>query len=313
MTAPPADASRPDRSPDPAAAGLLYALTAFLCWGFVPIYFKALSPASPLEIVCHRTVWSVLFMAVVALALRRQGLVLRELRSPRRLAVYAVTAALISSNWLIYIWAIGQNMLVEASLGYYINPLVNVVLGVLFLGERLNRRQVSAVLLALAAVAVLVAGVGHMPWVALALAGSFGFYALVRKKAAVDPVGGLLVETAMASPFALGWLLWIGSQGQGAFGTHGLGLDLMLAGAGAVTALPLVLFNLGALRLRLSTIGLLQYLSPTIQLGLGTLAYGEPFTPTHAAAFLLIWAGLAVYSSDAVLGRRAARRTLPAE
>jgi len=292
---------------DPAALGLIFALSAFLSWGAAPIYFKMLGDLSALEIVCHRTVWSVVFTAVVVLAVGRPTELLAQIRSPRRFGILVVTTFLISANWLTYIWAVGQERIVETSLGYYINPLVNVLLGVVFLGERLNARQTLAVGLALAGVLVLVAGVGGVPWIALWLAVSFGIYSLLRKTAGVDPIGGVLVEMVLVAPLALGWLVWLGAHGEGAFGTRGFGYDLLLAAAGVVTAAPLVLFNLGAQRMRLSTIGLLQYLSPTMQLLLGTLVYGEAFTLSHAAAFLLIWIGLAVYSSDAFRAHRLAR------
>lgn len=297
----------PARRGDPARSGAFYAFSAFLLWGFAPLYFKALHPVPPVEILAHRVVWSIVLMAVLVAAMGRASAVLPEIADRRRLGTYVLTTLLVSANWLIYIWAVNAGHVVQSSLGYYINPLVNVVLGVLFLGERLSRRQGAAVALAAAGVAAMVAGAGTVPWISLALALSFGLYALIRKKAGIDPFVGLLVETALLGPFALGWLVWLGATGTGAFGAHGAGFDLLLAAAGAVTAVPLVLFNLGAQRLRLSTIGLMQYLSPTILLLLGTLLYGEAFTAYHAVAFGLIWTGLVVYSSDAFRARRAAR------
>jgi chloramphenicol-sensitive protein RarD len=294
------------RGTDPALTGAFCALGAFLLWGIAPVYFKILIQVPAPEILAHRILWSVVLMAFLVLALRRTSALVTEITSWRRLGVYAATTVLISGNWLLFIWAVNAGFLVESSLGYYINPLVNVLLGVLFLGERLNGRQGIAVALAMVGVGSMVVGVGHVPWISLVLAFSFGFYALLRKMARVDPVAGLLVETALVAPFALGWLIWLGDEG--AWGSVGWGLDLLLVGLGAVTAVPLILFNMGAQRLRLSTIGIMQYIAPTMQLGLGTLVYGEAFTMAHAIAFGFIWAALLVFSSNAFQAHRAARQ-----
>lgn len=301
-------APSPTPAGTPATLGFASALGAFLLWGLVaPVYFKLLGNVGAVEIVAHRVVWTVLLVGALVLAMRGPAGIVRAVGSWRRLGVFALTTALISANWTIFIWAITHNRMVESSLGYYINPLVNVLLGVVFLQERLSRRQLGAVLIAGAGVGSLVASYGSVPWVALSLALTFGFYALVRKKAGIDPMVGLLVETGLLVPLALGYLLWLNGTGAGTFGAHGLGTDLMLALAGPVTAVPLVLFMIGAARLKLSTIGLLQYIGPTGQLLLGVLVYGETFTSAHTVAFGCIWVALVLYSADAVTTHRAAR------
>ncbi|HZH04331.1 MAG TPA: EamA family transporter RarD, partial [Myxococcaceae bacterium] len=245
--------------------GLVYGLAAYLAWGLSPLYFKSVRTVSPLEIAAHRVVWSVLLLLGVAVLAKRLPPLRQWASSPRRLGVYALTTLLIAGNWLIYIWAVNGGRLLEASLGYFINPLVNVLLAVLFLGESLNRRQVFAVMLAGAGVLVLVAGLGQFPWVSLTLAFSFGFYGLVRKRARVDPVVGLLAETALLLPVAALFLGITAAKGVGAFAQGDGRMRLLLALSGVVTAIPLVWFMEGARRLRLSTLGLLQYLAPTSQ------------------------------------------------
>jgi rarD protein len=233
--------------------------------------------------------------------------IVRGVGSWNRLGIFLVTTALIGSNWTIFIWAITNGRMVESSLGYYINPIINVLLGMAFLQERLSRRQGVAVLIAAGGVLSLILSYGSVPWVALSLATSFGVYALVRKKAAIDPMIGLFVETVLLVPPAIAYLLWLNANGAGNFGVHGIGTDLLIIMAGPVTAVPLVLFMIGAARLKLSTIGVLQYIGPTGQLLLGVLVYGEAFTSSHLIAFACIWAALALYSADALFTRRAAR------
>ncbi len=287
------------------ATAFAAALGSFLIWGLVnPVYFKLLGGIGPVEIVAHRVVWTVALVGVFVLAIRGPMAVVRGVGSWRRLGIFVVTTLLVTVNWTVFIWAIGHNQLVQSSLGYYINPLINVLLGVLFLGERLNRNQLVAVAIAALGVGVLVLSYGVVPWVALSLAISFGFYALIRKKAAIDPVIGLLVETLLLVPAALVYLLWMGWSGS--FG-HDVGASLLLVLAGPATAVPLVLFMIGAARLKLSTVGLLQYVGPTGQLLLGVLVYGEAFTSAHAIAFACIWVALMVFSADAFTAHRAAK------
>ncbi|NNG03508.1 MAG: EamA family transporter RarD [Inquilinus sp.] len=280
--------------------GLAAALGAFIAWGFAPIYFKAIAFIPALEILAHRVIWTLVMLVVIVLALGRIREVALTLLSPRRLGVLCVTTLLVSTNWLVFIWAIQNDRLLEGSLGYYINPLVNVVLGVVFLSERLSRWQGVAVALAAAGVAAMVIGIGTVPWVALTLALSFGFYALVRKKAKVDPLIGLVVETLLLLPLALAYLIWLGNQGTGAFDPADWSLSALLVCSGLVTGTPLVLFMHGAQRLTLSTIGLMQYLAPSIHFLLALLIFGEEFTRTHLVTFGFIWIGLALYSWDAM-------------
>lgn len=290
--------------PRERARGLAAALGAYLCWGLLPLYFKALQGVPALEILAHRVVWSVLLLGGL-LAWRRDLGAFRASFRGEKLPLLAVTTALIATNWLVYIWAVNTGRILEASLGYYVNPLVNVLLGVLFLGERLGGRQRAAVLVAAAGVLVLVVQAGRLPWIALVLAISFGFYGLLRKRAGVPAVGGLLAETALLAPAALLFLGTRAAGGEGTFGS-GLGRSLLLVAAGPITALPLVWFTVGVQRLRLSTMGVIQYIAPTGQFLLAVALYREPFGRAHAVAFACIWTSLAIYSWDAVARSRAA-------
>lgn len=295
----PADAQPP--VPDLRARGVAATLGAFVTWGFAPIYFKSVARASALEILSHRVVWSVVLLCAVVAATRSRGRIREALGGPRRWGLLLVTALLISGNWLLYIWAVNAGHIVESSLGYFINPLVNVALGALFLGERFTRAQGVAIGLACAGVASFVWSFGQLPWLSIVLPLQFGVYGLLRKKADVDPLVGLLAETALLAPAALGTLGYLASKGEAACVSHGSGFFLLLSFAGVMTAMPLLLFGYGAQRLRLSTVGLIQYVSPTCQLAAGVLLYGEAFTRAHAVAFAFIWAGLVLYSGDAVL------------
>lgn len=282
---------------DPGAVGFSAALAAYLIWGLSPIYFKSLSRVPPLEILAHRVVWSVLMLAIAIAFTRRFTAVRDAVATPRAVAVLALTTALISGNWLLYIWAVNSGRLLEASLGYFVNPLVNVALGAAFLHESLTRRQLVAVGVASAGVAVLVLHLGALPWVSLALASSFGLYGLLRKVARVDALGGLLVETLLLAPLALWYLADRSARGAGAFGSDAR-LDVLLAAAGVVTAVPLVLFAIGVRRLRLSTIGVVQFVAPSTQFLLAVALYREPLTRAHLVAFPLIWLSLAIYTSE---------------
>jgi chloramphenicol-sensitive protein RarD len=292
------------RERDPKVTGLFAAFGAYLAWGLLPIYFKALRPLPPLEILSHRVVWSVLLLAAVVAARNGWRELAGALRGWRRLATFSGTTLLIGSNWLTYIWAVNSGQLLQASLGYFVNPLVNVLLGVVLLRESLNRRQAVAVCLAAAGVLWLVLGYGRFPWISLFLAFSFGLYGLVRKVAGIGAVSGLLVETALLAPLALAYLLSRARDGSGAFGS-GWRPTLLLLAAGVITAIPLVWFTVGVQRLRLSTMGVLQYLAPSLQFALAVWLYGEPFTRAHVATFACIWVSLAIYSWDALTARRA--------
>lgn len=284
--------------------GVIYGASAYLWWGLVAGYFKAVDHVVPLEVLAHRVVWSLAFL-VALLAGRRRFLATFGLLADRRtLATMALTTVLISINWLVFIWSVVSGHLVEASLGYFINPLVNVLLGVVFLGERLRRAQTAAVVLATIGVLWLTVHLGRPPWIALVLAASFGTYGLLRKLAKPSGVEGLALETALLGPLALGFMAWRQGQGELAFGNAGLGTTLLLLLAGPLTALPLVWFAEGARRLRYATMGFLQYLAPTGQFLLAVLAFGEPFTAGHAAGFGLIWGALGIYSWDTWRGLR---------
>jgi chloramphenicol-sensitive protein RarD len=283
--------------------GLLYALLAYSAWGVFPLYFKALAAVPSLEVLAHRVVWSVVLLAVATPLLGRWSTTLYALGPAKRWLV-ATSAILIATNWGTYIWAVQAGHVLEASLGYFVNPLVSVLLGVVFLRERLRPLQKAAVAIAAAGVAVLVVRRGELPWLPFALALSFGLYGLVRKRAGIDPVGGLLAETAILAPLALAFLGLLAARGTGAFGA-GTRTSLLLAAAGPITAVPLIWFALGVRSLPLSTIGVLQYVTPTLQFLLAVLLYREEFTPAHAAAFGCIWSALALYSWDAL---RAARQ-----
>jgi chloramphenicol-sensitive protein RarD len=291
----------------PQTSGLLYALSAYLAWGLSPIYFKALRPSGPLEILSWRVVASVALLGIMTAAMGRGAEVARSLSDRRRALTFVATTLLISCNWVLYIWSVNSGHLLEASMGYFMNPLVTILLGVVFLKEGLDGRQKFAVGLAAVGVIWLVVTHGKLPWISLVLAVTFGLYALLRKKARIDAVAGLLVETSLLAPLALGWLLWLWWRGEAHFGKS-TGMSVLLVSAGAVTALPLVWFTLGVHRLRLSTIGILQYVAPTLQFLLAVLAYREPFGAAQAVTFVFIWAGLALYTVDAI-GK--ARRHLP--
>jgi len=288
-------------------------VAAFLLWGLFPLYWKQLASVPALEVVAHRTTWGFLAMAGWVTLRGTWPAVLAVARRPRTLALLGSSAVLIGLNWLLYVWAVIHGHVVEASLGYFVNPLVNVLLGVLVLGERLSRPQQIAVGLAAAGVAVLTAGHGRLPWIALALAVSFGLYGLVRKTVGADAVTGLLCETATLALPATALLLFLGWRGTGAFGPGAPVASGLLALGGVVTAVPLVLFALGARSLPLSTLGLIQYLSPSIQFLLAVLLFREPFTRSHAAAFACIWSALALLTWDLRrrlrLERAAARQT----
>lgn len=282
---------------------------AYAIWGVFPAYLKLL-PATPPEIVAHRILWSAPVGAAILFLLRQWPETLAALRNPRALRMLTLSALLISGNWLLYVWAVSSGRIIEASLGYYINPLMFVGFGVVFLKERLTRLQTAAVALAAAGVASLALGAGVFPWVSLVLAATFGSYGFVRKTAPVGAMPGLFLETAMLAPFAAAFVALLVRRGETHFLQGHVGADLLLASTGAATVAPLLLFALAARRLPLSIMGFLQYIGPTLQLLIG-LHYGEKFTPAHALAFGLIWTALAFVSADAVLRARARARAAP--
>jgi chloramphenicol-sensitive protein RarD len=278
--------------------GTVAAVTAFVMWGLFPLYWKTLAAVPALEVVAHRTAWGLVSVAIWVTLRNRWADVRAVASRPRTILRLAGSAVLIGLNWLLYIWAVIHDHIVEASLGYFVNPLVNVLLGVLVLRERLDRARWLAVALAVVGVTILTLWHGRLPWIALALAVSFGLYGLARKTVSADAVVGLLWETALLTPAAAAYLFALGMAGSGAFGPSEPGASALLALAGAVTAVPLVLFTLGARALPLSTVGLLQYVSPSLQFLLAVLVFREPFTPAHAATFACIWAALAILTWD---------------
>ncbi|MSP50052.1 MAG: EamA family transporter RarD [Alphaproteobacteria bacterium] len=291
--------------PEPAAgsaarAGYLYGLAAFVFWGVVPVFFKWLGHVPALELTAHRILWSVPFLALLAIpGGRLSGL--GALLTVRRLLVFAVSAVAISSSWLIYIWAIAAERLLEASLGYYIAPLMLVVLGVAFLKERPTWRQWTAIALAAVGVATLVFRFGAIPWVALGLAATQPAYALIRKLAPADPISGLLLETILLSPAMLGMLIWLGSAGATAHAD--LATWVLLAASGVVTAVPMIWFIAAARRLPLVAISLMQFISPSLNFLLAVGLFGEEFTTAHMVAFAFIWAALALHTVESVRRR----------
>lgn len=289
----------PTSTTDGTRAGLLAGVGAFLAWGFLPVYWKLLGGVPALEILCHRVAWSALFLGVILAAQRRWREVGAALRHAPTRRLLAVSSVLIGGNWFTYIWAVHEGRVLEASLGYYVNPLVNALLGVVFLGDRLRPLQVAAILLAAAGVTNLVVAHGSVPWVSLVLAVSFAFYGLVRKAMRVEALPGLLVETVALTVPALAYLGLLALTHAGAFATVSPSTDLLLVGAGAATSLPLLAFAFSARRLRLVTVGVLQYIAPTCMFLLGVLAYGEPFSSAHLVTFSLIWGGVALYAGEA--------------
>jgi len=285
-----------------ATRGFFFALVAYLLWGFLPLYMKAVAHMPATEVLSHRIVWSVPVAGVVLLVLGRTGDIGPALRSPRTLAMAATTALIIAVNWLIYVWAIAVDRTVETALGYYINPLVTVLLGAALLGERLNRWQVAAVGLAAAAVVVLTLDAGGLPWVSLALAVTFAAYGYLRKTLPIGPSQGFFLEVLILSPLALAFLVWQWSRGEGHF-LDGINPWLLML-AGPVTAAPLILYAFGAKLLRISTLGIMQYIAPTMIGAIGIFVFGEPFGTGRMIAFALIWAALALYTWSMFFGKR---------
>ena len=284
--------------------GVLYGVAAYLMWGFFPIYFKALQVVPSLQIMLHRVVWSFLFVMLLIL-LRREWPRFRDsLRKPRVLLTYTLTAVLLAVNWLIFIYGINSGQVVETSLGYFINPLLSVALGVVFLRERLRPMQWFPVGLAALGVLYLTVQYGSLPWIALALAFSFGMYGLIKKIAPLGALHGLSLETGIIFIPALLFLLYAENQGNGSFGHLGWNVTLLLAFAGVVTALPLLLFGLAARSIPLTLVGILQYIAPTVQFLLGIFLYQEPFTVTRLVGFAIIWLGLLIFTLEGMYERR---------
>ena len=284
--------------------GFLFGVAAYALWGLFPLYWPLLEPAGAIEILAHRVVWSLITVAVLTAALRQSAAVRAIFADRRSLGLLTLAAAVIAVNWGTYIWGVNNHRVVETSLGYFINPLVTVLMGVLVLGERLRAWQWVAIGIATSAVVGLAVEYGHPPWVALALAFSFGTYGLAKKTAGVAAIPSLTYETLALSPLALGYLLALGAQGDGHFTTNGVGHAALLASAGVVTAVPLLFFGAAAVRVPLTTIGLLQYLAPILQFLIGVALLHEQMTAMRWVGFVAVWVALMIFTFEAVQHRR---------
>ncbi len=278
--------------------GILFAGTAYFLWGLFPIYFKTLHEVPALEILLNRMLWALLFLLGVLTWRKQWAWVKTTWQQPRLIGGFALSALLLSANWFVYIWAVNHGHIIDASLGYFITPLVNILIGSVWLRERLRPGQWAAVALAAAGVVWLTVQAGHLPWIGLALAISFGTYGLLRKTSALGALEGLSLETALLFPFAFAWLAWLNWQGHNSFIASGTDIKLLLLISGPITAIPLLLFAAGARRIPMTTLGLLQYISPLVQLLLGVWLYREPFDSGRLFGFIAIWAALFVYSAE---------------
>jgi chloramphenicol-sensitive protein RarD len=276
--------------------GLGAAIGAFVIWGLFPLYLAGLASVSAVEITAHRVVWSCLFVLLWMGARGELGQLREAVARNGVLVRLAGSAALISVNWLAFVWAINNDRVIDISLGYYMNPLLNVLFGVFLLSERLDRPQWTAVAIAAGGVIYLAVATGHVPWVALTVATSFALYGLIRKTVSVEALPGLAIETVLLVPFAIGYLVWVHGHGMGALGSSSAGIDFLLVLSGVVTAIPLFLFAYGARRIPYSTMGLLQFIGPTLQLITGVMVFREPFESARAVGFILIWIALGIYA-----------------
>ena len=292
---------------------MVLGLLAWLMWGFFPLYWPLLRPAGPVEILAHRIFWSLVVMLVVVLVLRKRASLRATLADRRVRWLLAVAAVLITVNWGTYIYAVNSEHVVEASLGYFINPLVSVLLGVLVLGERLRALQWAALGLAGLAVLALTIEYGHPPWIALTLAFSFGAYGLTKKKANAGAVESLVVETVVMAPVALAYLVYLTVNGVSTFTTEGPGHAVLLVGTAVITIVPLLCFGGAATRIPLSTLGLMQYLTPTVQFLLGILVFHEPMPTMRWVGFGFIWLALALFTAESLRSRRRSLRVRPEE
>ncbi len=287
--------------------GSLYALGAFCAWGLLPVYWKSFGNTSAMEILSHRMMWSLIFL-IVLIFLKREWLEFKKIFANKQsLFILCLTSIIIGINWLVYIWAVNNNHIIEASLGYFINPLINILLAVVLLNESLNPRQLLAVLLAAIGVLISIIKFGDFPWIALTLAFTFAFYGYFRKIVRVESVVGLTFETAILSPLAIAHMIFLQWKSSAVFLTHWQ-TDLLFAGAGIITATPLAWFASGARKIRLSTLGFFQYLTPSIQLVIGVFIYKEDFTKTHLITFGLIWCALLIHTLDSLYPQHANRK-----
>lgn len=282
-------------------AGVVYSAAAFSIWGFSPIYFRALKEVPAFEILMHRMVWSFVFLLPIVFILGRRHEMASVLKTPRSLLILVGTTLLVGSNWFVFIWAINNDQILQTSLGYYINPLMIVLMGMVFLKERLRRPQILAVLFAATGVIYFTVELGTLPWIALYLALSFGSYGLIRKVAPINPLVGLTIETMLLFLPALAYLLHLHAQGSGTFFSVNYKTDVLLMCAALVTAVPLLLSTSGAKRIHFSTVGILQYIAPSGTFIVAVFIYNEPFRTTQLWTFMLIWTALVIYSVDSVV------------
>ncbi|HOU45033.1 MAG TPA: EamA family transporter RarD [Anaerolineaceae bacterium] len=284
--------------------GVLFALAAYILWGFFPLYFKAIQQVSALQILAHRIAWGFVFTLAVVLVLRQWKEFRASVFNRRTFLIYAGASVVLGINWFTYVWAVITNHVVESSLGYFINPIVSVLLGVIFLRERLRTFQWVAIAMVTAGVVYLTITFGQLPWISLVLAVTFGFYGLLKKIAPLGALHGITLETAVLTIPSLVYLLIVNANGTGTFGHSTPLLDFLLVLSGPVTAIPLLLFATGARRIPLTTIGLLQYIAPTLQFLLGVLVFHEPFDQTRLIGFMIIWLALVLFSVENLLARR---------
>jgi chloramphenicol-sensitive protein RarD len=281
--------------------GVIYAILSYVSWGLLPLYWKLLDKVPAVEILAHRILWSSIITLALCLLMKKRHFLRNYFSSTKSLIRLLITGILVSANWGIYIYAIISGQILEASLGYFINPLVCIVLGMIFLGEKLNKMQIGAFCFAIAGVIYLTINFGHFPWIAVGLALTFGIYGLLKKKMNYDSMSALAVETTLVAPLALGYLIFGVSAGGAFFETQNFSVTFLLVFAGIVTALPLYWFGMAAVRINLYSIGFFQYIAPTIKLFLGIYIFHELFTVTHAVSFSLIWVGLALYIGDMIV------------
>lgn len=291
-------------TPPLSPRGALAAASGFLFWGLVPVYWKQMHEIAAVELIAHRTVWSLVFLLGVIAWQRNFAELRNSFRSPRLLGLNVLSSGLLATNWTIYVWAVNGGQVIESSLGYFLVPLVNVVLGSIFFHERLRPLQWIAIGCAAFGVGLLLFRLGHAPWIALTIAGTWAGYGLLKKKSALGAITGLTAETLILFPLAAAALLWWHHTGDGALGRVDARLHIYIFSVGIITALPLLMFAYGAQRIRLTTLGLLQYVSPSVQFLLGYFLYREPFDAVRLQAFAVIWCGLAVYSADGFWAQR---------
>ncbi|MBI9090918.1 MAG: EamA family transporter RarD [Desulfobacterium sp.] len=290
--------------------GYLTLVIAYVIWGSSPIYWKCLAQVPALELLLHRTVWSFVFLMALVVVQKRTSEVIQALTTPRTLVSLLGSTLVLAFNWFLFIWSVNHGLVLQASLGYYINPLIMVILGMIFLKERLTPLKWLALVIATAGVVYYALGLGQFPWIALSLAVSFGIYSLFHKMTQVTAVTGICVETMLLTLPAMAYLIFLNIQGRGAMFTMGIGTDLLLVGTTLVTALPLLLFTMGARKVPLATVGFMQYLAPTLSFFLAVFMFDEPFSSKQLVTFVMIWAALALYSADSLFMMRRAHRSL---